>query len=119
MTPLASPAGALVTGAGGGLGARIAELLVSRGHTVHVTDLDLAAAEATAARLGAKAYGSRLDVRDDDAVQNAAAGTVECTGRLDVWVNNAGVLFTGPAWAQSADQRRLMLEVNAIGLMSG
>jgi short-subunit dehydrogenase len=44
---------------------------------------------------------------------------VERAGSLAVWVNNAGVLITGPAWEQDDDQRRLMLEVNAIGTMNG
>ncbi len=119
MTTDRTCAGALVTGAGGGLGAEIAGLLVSRGYTVHVTDLDPAAAEATAARWGERAFASPLDVRDDAAVRAAATRTVERTGRLDVWVNNAGALVTGPAWTQSADQRRLMVEVNSLGLMNG
>ena len=111
--------GALVTGAGGGLGAGIAALLAERGFQVHVTDVDLAAAEATAQRIGNGAFASLLDVRDDEATQAAAAATVERTGRLAVWVNNAGVLVTGPAWEQTAEQRRLMIEVNSIGLMNG
>jgi NAD(P)-dependent dehydrogenase (short-subunit alcohol dehydrogenase family) len=111
--------GALVTGAGGGLGAQIAALLANRGHQVHVTDVDLAAAEATAQRIGNGAFASLLDVRDDDATRAAAATTVERTGRLAIWVNNAGVLVTGPAWLQTAEQRRLMLEVNSLGLMNG
>jgi short-subunit dehydrogenase len=36
-----------------------------------------------------------------------------------VWVNNAGVLFTGPAWRQDAETRRLMLDVNAHGTING
>jgi short-subunit dehydrogenase len=48
-----------------------------------------------------------------------AAATVERSGGLDVWVNNAGVLVTGPAWTQEPAVRRLMLEVNALGTMNG
>ena len=40
--------GALVTGAGRGLGREIARALIARGHAVHVTDIDLEAAERTA-----------------------------------------------------------------------
>lgn len=119
MTRAREPAGALVTGAGGGLGAKIAAVLAGRGYTVNVTDLDLAAAEKTASALGGKAFATALDVRDDEAVHAAAATTVQRAGRLDVWVNNAGVLFTGPAWEQDAAQRRLMVEVNTMGLMNG
>lgn len=111
--------GALVTGAGGGLGAAIATVLVERGLTVHVTDLDGEAAAATARRLGSGAFASALDVRDEEAVHAAARQTVARAGRLSVWVNNAGVLLPGPAWEQTAAERRLMLEVNTVGLMNG
>lgn len=111
--------GALVTGAGRGLGARIATLLAERGHVVHVTDVDLAAATAVAERIGSGAFASALDVRDAEACDAAAARTVERTGSLDVWVNNAGVLLTGPAWEQTPEQRRLMVEVNTLGVVNG
>lgn len=111
--------GALVTGAGRGLGARIAALLADRGHVVHVTDVDLGAAAEVAGRIGGGAFASVLDVRDAAACDTAAALTVERTGSLDVWVNNAGVIVTGPAWEQTPEQRRLVVEVNTIGVMNG
>jgi NADP-dependent 3-hydroxy acid dehydrogenase YdfG len=40
-------------------------------------------------------------------------------GSLDVWVNNAGVLATGPAWEHDEPTRRLMLEINALGTING
>ncbi|HWJ67867.1 MAG TPA: SDR family oxidoreductase [Nocardioides sp.] len=111
--------GAVVTGAGRGLGRQIAGLLVERGHTVLVTDLDEAAARQAAEELGERAIAHRLDVRDAAAVDAARDLVVDRAGRLDVWVNNAGVLFSGPAWEQDADRRRLMLEVNALGTING
>lgn len=111
--------GALVTGAGRGLGARIAAVLAGRGHVVHVTDVDGAAARETAERIGGGAFASTLDVRDAEACQAAARETAERAGRLAVWVNNAGVLFTGPAWTNSVEQRQLMLDVNVGGVMNG
>jgi NAD(P)-dependent dehydrogenase (short-subunit alcohol dehydrogenase family) len=111
--------GAVVTGAGGGLGRAIAAELARRGYSVQVTDLDGEAAERAAAEIGGEAIGSALDVRDDIACRSLAAGTVTRTGSLDIWVNNAGVLFTGPSWEQDEATRRTMIEVNAIGTMSG
>jgi len=113
-----SRGGAVVTGAGGGLGARTAELLAARGYRVRVTDVDGDAAREVAARIGGTATASALDVRDADACR-AVAETAAAAGGLDVWVNNAGVLLTGPAWDQDAEQRRLMVEVNVLGLMNG
>jgi NAD(P)-dependent dehydrogenase (short-subunit alcohol dehydrogenase family) len=111
--------GALVTGGARGLGFQLARQLVARGHAVHVTDLDGEAAARAATELGPGSFGSALDVRDEAACRAAAAATVERTGSLEVWVNNAGVLLTGPAWRQDTDARRLMLDVNAHGTING
>lgn len=118
-TPAGAPAGAVVTGAGRGLGRQIAELLAARGHQVLVTDVDGAAAQTAADEIGRGALAMAVDVRDHAQVEAARDAIVAAAGRLDVWVNNAGVLLTGPAWTQSPDQRRLMIEVNALGTING
>jgi NAD(P)-dependent dehydrogenase (short-subunit alcohol dehydrogenase family) len=114
-----SSGGALVTGAARGLGLAIARVLIARGFTVHLTDIDGDAAALAAAALGDDAFASTLDVRDDEACRAAAADTVRRAGSLDVWVNNAGVLATGPAWEHAEPTRRLMLEINALGTING
>jgi NAD(P)-dependent dehydrogenase (short-subunit alcohol dehydrogenase family) len=110
---------AVVTGAGGGLGRAIARELARRGLQVHATDVDGAAAARTAAEIGAGATSATLDVRDEAACRAAAAEAASRAGSLDVWVNNAGVLVTGPAWEQDEATRRTMIEVNALGTMNG
>ena len=111
--------GAVVTGAGRGLGRQIAELLADRGHRVLVTDVDEAAAHTAAEQIGRGATALAVDVRDRTQVETARDTIVEHAGGLDVWVNNAGVLLTGPAWTQDVDAHRLMLEVNALGTING
>jgi NAD(P)-dependent dehydrogenase (short-subunit alcohol dehydrogenase family) len=101
------------------LGLEIARRLVARGHHVHITDLDGELAARAAAGLGPRAFGSALDVRSFPACRAAASRTVRRTGSLEVWVNNAGVLVTGPAWQQDERTRALMLEVNATGTING
>src|SRR5438874_10599567 len=115
----ANRGGAVVTGGARGLGFEIARQLAQRRFTVNVTDVDGEAATQAAARLGPPAFASELDVRDEDACREAARATHGSAGSLEVWVNNAGVLVTGPAWEQDAAIRRLMLEVNAIGTING
>ncbi|WP_132992703.1 SDR family oxidoreductase [Gordonia zhaorongruii] len=115
----AARGGAVVTGAGRGLGKQIAELLVGRGYRVLVTDLDADLATAAAAEIGPHATPMALDVRDPEQVQAAADRIVETAGGLDVWVNNAGVLITGEAWTQDPSTHRLMLEVNGLGTIYG
>ena len=105
----------MVTGAGRGLGRAIAHALARRGLTVHVTDVDEAAARAVADELGGGAWASALDVSDADACR-AIAGA---TPGLRVWVNNAGLLVTGPSWEQDDAARRRLFDINALGLING
>lgn len=109
---------AVVTGAGSGLGRAIAAELIGRGYRVHVTDVDAGAADRVAAELGDQARGSGLDVRDEAACRGLAE-SIGRTDSLDLWVNNAGVFFSGPPWEQSTDTRQTMLDVNVTGLMNG
>jgi NAD(P)-dependent dehydrogenase (short-subunit alcohol dehydrogenase family) len=109
---------AVVTGAGSGLGRAIAAELLGRGYRVHVTDVDAGAADQVAAELGDEARGSALDVRDEVACRGLA-DSIGRTGSLDLWVNNAGVFFSGAPWEQSAERRQTMLDVNVTGLMNG
>lgn len=110
---------ALVTGAGRGLGLEIARKLAGRGYQVAVTDVDEAGASAAADELGAGAWSLPLDVTDGEACRAAATEVVDRSGSLDVWVNNAGILFTGVAHEQPIEDHRRMLEVNAIGTYNG
>lgn len=109
---------AVVTGAGSGLGRAIASELVERGYRVHITDVDAGAADRVTAELGVVARGSALDVRDEAACRGLA-DSIGRTESLDLWVNNAGVFFSGPPWEQSAETRQTMLDVNVTGLMNG
>src|SRR4051794_26024078 len=118
-TPPASRGGALVTGAGGGLGREIARALHRRGWAVHVTDVDAAAAEALADELGDRALASPLDVTSEEACRTAAQRTAEAFGQLLLWVNNAGIVSFGPVWEHDEGRRRAILEVNAHGTMNG
>ncbi|MFW2544669.1 SDR family NAD(P)-dependent oxidoreductase [Primorskyibacter sp. 2E107] len=84
---------ALVTGAGSGIGAAIAERLAADGHSVAVNDLHLEAAQAVAYRItaaGGTAKGFAADVSDEAAV-NAMVEDIRATfGAPQIVVNNAG-----------------------------
>jgi NAD(P)-dependent dehydrogenase (short-subunit alcohol dehydrogenase family) len=110
---------ALVTGAGGGLGLAIAHMLARRGYDVAVSDVDGDAAGRAAAAIGSGAWARRLDVTDAEDCAAAARDVAGRCGRLDVWVNNAGVLVPGVVYAQDPASHRTMLEVNATGAFNG
>ena len=86
---------ALITGGARGIGAATAERLAEDGAAVVLCDLDLAAAEATAAqiaaRCGVKAIGLRADVSKADEVERMVEEIVLRLGSLDILVNNAGI----------------------------
>jgi short-subunit dehydrogenase len=107
---------AVVTGAAGGLGRAVAAALHADGWPVLLTDLDADAVAAAAAPLGG--WSTTLDVRDEDACAEVAA-TAAARDGLGLWVNNAGILVTGPAWEHDGPTRRRVLDVNTLGAMNG
>jgi 3-oxoacyl-[acyl-carrier protein] reductase len=84
--------GAIVTGAARGIGRGIATVLASEGARVAIADVNLAAAEATAAELGGIAI--EVDVTSRESVRAMAARAVEAFGRLDILAANAGIYPT-------------------------
>ncbi len=107
----------VVTGAARGIGRAVAELFLAGGWRVGMYDVDAeAVAEAAGGRTGA-VHGV-LDVRDPD--QWRATLQRFCVdGRLDVLVNNAGVLASGPFSAMDVDAHRRMVDVNVTGVVNG
>jgi NAD(P)-dependent dehydrogenase (short-subunit alcohol dehydrogenase family) len=115
---------AVVTGAGRGIGAATARRLAEAGADVVVADLDEATATATASEIAAatarRAIGVALDVADSATLGAAADRCVADLGRLDIWVNNAGIYpTTGPAAEAADDFIDRMLEVNVRGTFAG
>ncbi len=100
----------LVTGGGNGLGAGIATAAAAAGYRVGILDNDLAAAETLAASLPS-AVALQADVCDADQVA-LAVGRFAAQGGLDVLVNNAGILRTGPLIDHSVADFRLVMDVN-------
>ncbi|REC54787.1 SDR family NAD(P)-dependent oxidoreductase [Rhodosalinus sediminis] len=85
---------ALVTGAGQGIGAAIAQELGAAGATVIVADLDTDAAREVAETIetaGGAAHPTRVDTSDAAQVEAMVDFAAERTGRLDMLVNNAGI----------------------------
>jgi NAD(P)-dependent dehydrogenase (short-subunit alcohol dehydrogenase family) len=82
---------ALVTGAGRGIGASIAQVLSERGYRVILADVDGDQAIAAAKRLDGDHLGLDLDVSDSEAVDKAVMEILGEVGQIHVLVNNAGI----------------------------
>ena len=86
---------AVITGGARGIGLGIARRFAEVGATIVIGDLRQseadAAAEEVARTFGGTAVGGTLDVTDEASVVALADRTVNDFGRLDIWVNNAGV----------------------------
>jgi NAD(P)-dependent dehydrogenase (short-subunit alcohol dehydrogenase family) len=80
----------LITGANKGLGFETARRLIEAGHTVYVGARDAHRGREAAERLGARFV--QLDVTDEDSAKAAAEFVRADAGRLDVLVNNAGIV---------------------------
>jgi len=108
---------ALVTGAGSGIGAAIAETFARAGARVFVTDVQIATAAETAQRItnaGGRATPLALDVREEE----ACADVGRQTGPLDVLVNNAGIGHVGTALTTTSADLDRLYAVNVRGTLN-
>ncbi|MBP7691905.1 MAG: glucose 1-dehydrogenase [Anaerolineales bacterium] len=86
---------ALITGGAAGIGRATAEKFVAEGAQVVIGDMNETAGQATAAALGPRASFAKVNVADRADVQRWVDAAVAQFGRVDVLVNNAGVLRDG------------------------
>lgn len=87
---------ALITGAARGIGLEFARAYLREGAKVAIADINMPAAQAAAARLGAGAIAIRLDVTDQASIDAAVAEAVQRLGRIDILVNNAALFDLAP-----------------------
>lgn len=104
----------VVTGAGSGIGRSIASTLSDRGYRVIATDINEHAATETAERIGGAA--EHLDVRDINSARRVVEKTLSQYGRLDGWVNNAGVAAMVPFVDIDLEQWNRTVSVNLTGV---
>jgi NAD(P)-dependent dehydrogenase (short-subunit alcohol dehydrogenase family) len=110
---------AFVTGAGSGIGRGIAERLARDGADVFVTDVDLAGAEETAARvraLGRRAAVARTNVASPAQLDSAAQRCADELGRLDFAIANAGIARAGSVLDMTLKDWQDQLDVNLTGV---
>lgn len=106
---------ALITGAGGAIGAATARAFARAGAEVALLDVDVAAATAQAKAIGGAALAVPCDVTDARAVEQAFAQVVAAFGGLDIVVSNAGAAWQGRIGEVDEAILRRSFELNFFG----
>jgi 3(or 17)beta-hydroxysteroid dehydrogenase len=113
---------AIVTGAAGGLGRAIATLLAAEGAAVTVTDVNEAVGREVAAEIkssGGRAIFIKHDVSSENDWRRVIEKTVAEFGKLDVLVNNAGVMIVTKIEDMTLEEWRRLMSVNLDGVFLG
>ena len=113
---------AVVTGSSGGIGLAIATEFAREGASVVVNSRDAGRAEQAASSLaeqGLSVFGFAADIRRPADAQALAGAAVERYGRLDIWVNNAGINVIKPALELSPEEWVQVIETNLNGCFYG
>jgi NADP-dependent 3-hydroxy acid dehydrogenase YdfG len=112
---------ALVTGASSGIGEATARSLAAQGAKVAVAARRLERLERLAAEIGGQGHTAlaiQSDITDQDQAIAAVDRTVEELGRLDIVVNNAGVMLLGPIENAPTEEWDRMIDLNLKGLIN-
>jgi NADP-dependent 3-hydroxy acid dehydrogenase YdfG len=110
----------VISGAGAGLGAAMAQTFAENGYRVVVTDQHLERAEAVAGALpGEKHWAAALDVTDSEQWAALDASIGERYGHIDVLINNAGVATGGMLGETPLDDWQWVLDIDLMGVVRG
>jgi short-subunit dehydrogenase len=110
----------VVTGASMGIGEAIAKVFVDHGANVVLLSRDVSRSEAARARVGhaERTLALACDVRNREEIQHALDATLDRSGRVDVWVNNAGVGIRDSVADMAMTACRELFETNFFGAVA-
>src|SRR5918911_2162180 len=112
----------VVTGASSGIGRATAHAFAKRGASLMLaarSDQQLDIVERECADLGVRAIGVPTDVADNEQIERLGARAEEEYGRVDVWVNNAGLLLLGRIDEAPVEDFERIIQTNLMGTAYG
>lgn len=106
-----------ITGGGRGIGLAIAKAMAAEGARVSLGDIDAGLAAQAAKSL--QGYGGKLDVRDRKSFAAFLSATEKAFGPVDVLINNAGIMPTGPFTDETDVLSDTQIDINLRGVILG
>jgi all-trans-retinol dehydrogenase (NAD+) len=110
----------LITGAAHGIGKLMAEKIAGLGASLVICDVNREGLEKTAEELrrkGTTVFAHAFDISERQEVYDAAKAILKETGKVDILINNAGVVFTGEILSLSDEKHLRQVEINLLGTL--
>ena len=106
---------AIITGAAKGIGAAIAERFIRENYTTVLVDMDDDSGQKLTAKLGVNAHYFSCDISNSDAVKSLFKSILDQFGKIDVLVNNAGIIKDNVIWKMPEEDFDKVIDINLKG----
>lgn len=108
---------AIITGAARGIGKAFAKAYIQEGATIAIADINVEAAEQTAAELGPRTYAVQLDVTEQASIEAAVKTVEQRSGGIDILINNAALFDLAPICEITRESYDRLFAVNFAGTL--
>jgi NAD(P)-dependent dehydrogenase (short-subunit alcohol dehydrogenase family) len=108
---------AIITGAARGIGKAFSKAYAKEGATVAIADINMEAAQKTAAEIGVKCYAIHLDVSDQSSIEAAVKTVEQRSGGIDILINNAALFDLAPIVEITRESYDRLFSINFAGTL--